>query len=367
MNNKIINTFKHGDARTKTVLALMIAGFFVALALLILSVFMHNSTLTFISIILLILDLSYIFGTDFKKEAIEREEREKQKASKKLAREKEKADRKNDDTPGALEWISDDKEKSKEDNEERTEESQEDDNPLLQYDEKRIKRVMVEYKVRQEHVMLLIDNCKNEKISECPGFLWKEKTYVYILLLESEPRIVKYPIYDFPELKVKAGVTSKPSQEYDNFKNDSNIARLYSPLLPNYTTSEDPRTHRTTYRKNLYGIGPDIWCTSNSVKNLLKVLSLKVVLTDSRVNSDSYGDSFREIYTARLMYRDGVLTGGEYKEQVLKTLTNLSCRPISDDDFTDNVSQMLLNGLIPQEYVDYATQKRSNYIKSLRK
>ncbi len=370
MNNKIINTFKHGDAKTKTVLAVMIAGLLVSVALLVVSIVTFNSTLTFVSIILLLVDLAYIFGTDFSKEVVEREKREKYRAEKRAERERKKAEE-DDDTPGALEWVSSDKEKAKDDegvSEEAKKDSRDRDvpeNPFDQYDDKYLKKVMYKYKVRQEHVMLLIDSCKKEKITECPGFLWKDKVYVYILLLESEPRMVKFPIAEFPDLKVRAGVASKPSQEYDNFKTDSNISRLYSSLLPNYTQGEDPRTHRTTYRKNLYGIGPDIWCTSNSVKNIMHVLSLNVVLTDSRTNSDAYGSYFREVYTARLMYRDGVLSGGEYKDQVLLTLSDLAANAEDDGEFIENLNQMQTNGLIPQEYVDYASQKRNQYKRAI--
>lgn len=368
MNNKIINTFKHGDTKTKTVLAVMLAGLLVSLALLVISIITFNSTLTFISIILLIIDLAYIFGTDFSKEVVEREKREKYRAEKKAERERKKAEQDDDDTPGALEWVSDKKEKTDDSAKDEKKDSQtnslDDDNPLEQYDDKYLKKVMYRYKVRQEHVMLLIDSCQKEKITECPGFLWKDKVYAYLLLLESEPRMVKFPLSDFPDLKVRAGVLSKPSQEYDNFKTDSNISRLFSSLLPNYTQGEDPRTHRTTYRKNLYGIGPDIWCTSNSVKNIMLVLSLNVVLTDSRTNSDAYGKYFRDVYTARLMYRDGVLSGEEYKNRVLMILSDLAGGAENDGEFIENLNQMQRNGLIPQEYVDYASQKRNQYKKA---
>ena len=378
MNNKIINTFRHGDAKTKTVLAVMLAGLAVGAVLLIVSVVAGVPTLTFISIVLLILDAAYIIGTDFNKEAIEREKKEKLRAAKKARREQEKRERKEngDDEPGALEWISSDKPDKKKNGEENPDENgidlkdpkkeqkekeQKDKGRLAKYDEAAVNKVLVQYKVRQEHVMILIDSCVREKIKETAGFLWKDKTYAYILLLEEEPRMIKFPIYDFPELKVRQGVSSRPSEEYDDFKNDSYVARLFTPLLPNYSSGEDPRTRRSVYRKNLYGIGPDIWCTSRSVKNILNVLSLNVILTDSRLNSDTYGKYFRDVYTSRLLFRDAIFSAAEYKDEVLTILTDLARNSDNDGEFVENISQLQMNGLIPQEYVDYATQKRKFY------
>lgn len=364
MNNKIFNTFKHGDSKTKTVLATMLAGLFVSVVLLVVSIIAFNGTLTFISIILLVLVLAYIFGTDFSKEAVEREYREKQKAEKRAERERKKAEE--DDEPGALEWVSDKDDKKSEKDDERPEDHKghDFDDPLAQYDEKKLKKVMVEYKVRQEHVMVLVDSCKKENIMQCPGFLWKDKAYVYLLLLEEEPRIIKYPLSEYSELKVRVNVAAKPSDEYDNMKNDTYIARLYSPMVPNYIQGEDPRTHRSTYKKNLYGVGPDIWLTALSIKNVQRILSLNPVLADSRMNTDNYGIYFKEVYIARLMYRDGIYTGNEYKDQVLITLSDLAANAVNDGEFVENLSQMQTNGLIPQEYVDYASQKRNQYKKA---
>ncbi|MBR6358214.1 MAG: hypothetical protein IKS11_01065, partial [Lachnospiraceae bacterium] len=125
MNNKIINTFRHGDPKTKTVLAVMLAGLAVGAVLLIVSVVAGVPTLTFISIVLLILDAAYIIGTDFSKEAIEREKKEKLRAAKKARREQEKRERKEngDDEPGALEWISSDKPDKKKNGEEDSDEN----------------------------------------------------------------------------------------------------------------------------------------------------------------------------------------------------------------------------------------------------
>lgn len=363
MNNKIFNTFKHGDSKTKTVLAVMLTGLLVSVLLLVISIITFNSTLTFVSVILLVLDLAYIFGTDFSKESLEREYKEKQKLERRAEKERRKSkDDSEDDEPGALEWVSSKDEKNDEKDKEPV--NGHDDNPLQNYDEKRVKKVMVEYKVRQEHVMVLVDNCTKEKITECPGFLWKDKNYVYILLLESEPRMVKYPLAGNTELKIRLSVPSKPSQEYDNLKDDTYIGRLYSPMIPNYTQGEDARTHRMVYKKNLYGIGPDIWCTAGSVKNILHILSLDAVLTDSRLNTDAYGSYFKDVYISRLMFRDGILSAAEYKEHVLVSLTQLAANAVNDGEFIENLSQMQANGLIPQEYVDYASQKRNQYKKS---
>ncbi len=375
MNNKIINTFRHGDPKTKTVLGIMISGLAVGLILLIVSLLLGFPTVTFISIVLLILDIAYIAGTDFEKEALEREAKEKYKREKRKKEEKKKA-RDDDDEPGALEWIDGDKKERKksfgEDSEDEDDDEEDEPSkgkkgatPDVRYTESALKKVMVQYKVRQEHVPILIDTCTKEEIYETAGILWKDKTYAYILVLEDEPRVIKFSLYNYNELHIKQGVISHPAEEYDTFKNESFLAKMYAPLLPNYSAQEDPKSRRNIYRKNLYSIGPDIWCTSNSVRNITKVLSLNAVLTDSRINGTNYGKYFKDVYMSRLMFRDSIFSASEYKEQVLETLTEMASND-DDDEFLENITQLRMNGLIPQEYVDYANQKRK-YLKDAAK
>ncbi len=397
MIKEIINTFKHGDLKTKAALGLMIFGVFFSIGLFAYSIAVGDGTLTFISVVVLVVDVAYILTTDFssknifvsnhkKKEKQPHEKKEKEntvkenkrkekhmsaddpddsededkKNRKRKIREKDDEQEEDDDELGALQWVSSKKEKKKteakdEDKEKDREQDKEKKRNFDKYDNKSLKRVMVEYKVKKEHVMILVDSCRSLDISECPAFLWKDNQFAYILLLEEEPRVVKFSLYECNELKIQNGVPCKPSEEYRAFKEVTMVGKLFESLLPNYTKSED-FTHRTVFKKNLYAIGPDVYCTSASVKNILKVLSVNLVLVDSKINAGSYGRYFKQVYIAGLMYRDNVFNAGEYKDRVLYILNSMA-EDADEDEFSDNISQMLLGGLIPQGYADYATQR----------
>ncbi len=331
---RISNTFKHGDKRTKGILFLMITGLILGTGVLIASFIMQNSVLTFIAVILLIADIGYILSSRFSNVDDKVKEAERMRKAQEKQREKE-ADKEanNNSNDPALK-----------------------NNHLLSIDEAKMKKIMHKYKVKKEHVAILIDNCHEKDIYECPAILWKDKTFAYLLLLEAEPRMLKFSLYDYRELHINASVPCFPSREYAALQPPSFIGALYKPLLPNYRTAEG--STRSAFKKSLYGIGPDIFCTSGSVQNIMKVLSLELILTESKINKENYGKYFREVYCARLLYRDSVYNGGEYKDKVLSILNNMAHNADSDNEFAENLSQMLLNGLIPQEYADFATQRR---------
>ncbi len=378
----IINTFKYGNARTKFALLLMATGLLAGIGILVYSLVFAKYIATFAAIIILIADIGFIFSTDFRNLIIPNRKKKDKPASEKK---QEGSDDEEDDDDGfALEWISPKKkdkaakkeeaakeEVSEKTGQERLEEALEnlrkekekkkeippDVNPLTLYDPKRYKKLLIEYKVKQDHVLILIDSCEKERIFECPAILWKDKTMAYILLLEAEPRMIKFNMYDYNEMHIRAAVEADPKHEYKDFKTPTYIGKLFSPLLPNYTTTEEHAGRKATCRKALYGIGPDIFCTSNSVKNIIKVLSLNMVLTESRIQRNSYSDWFKRIYISRLMFRDNIFSAQDYQAQVTGILDEMA-EKATNDDFTTSLNQMLLGGLIPQEYADYANFKR---------
>ncbi len=369
----IINTFRYGNARTKFALLLMGTGLIAGFGILAYSLIFAKYIATFAALIILVADVGFILSTDFRDLILPNHKRKRKDKKEKTVED--------DDEAGALEWISSEKKKKKskgldsdeeeidpktglrisEEAEDKPETPQKkiippDVNPLTLYDAKSYKKLFVKYKVKQDHELILIDNCASEHIIECPAILWKDKTTAYVLLLEAEPRMIKYDMYDYNEMHIRAAVDADPKHEYKDFKETTFIGKLFSPLLPNYTTIED-RGRKPTCKKALYGIGPDIFCTSNSVKNILKVLSLNMVLTESKIQRGSYSDWFKRIYISRLMYRDKIFSAPEYQAQVMGILDQMA-EKADNEDFNNSITQMTLGGLIPQEYADYANFKR---------
>ncbi len=373
----IFNTFKYGNARTRFALSLMAVGLIAGFGILAYSLISANYIATFAALIILIADVGFILSTDFRNLLVPGHKK-KEKAPKKK---NGKDDESDDDDGFALEWISTKKEKNEKTDKNKKESKTKDEalnelpeeavkeekpakkvippdvNPLTLYDQKKYKKVLVEYKVKQDHELILIDSCEREHIVECPAILWKDKTTAYILLLEAEPRMIKYNMYDYNEMHIRAAVNADPKHEYKDFKESTFVGKLFTPLLPNYTEIDEPGRGKKIYKKALYGIGPDIYCTSNSVKNIIKVLSLNMVLTESKIQKGSYTDWFKRIYISRLMYRDKIFSAPEYQAQVMGILDQMA-EKAADDDFANSITQMLLGGLIPQEYAEYANFKR---------
>ncbi len=366
----IFNTFKYGNARTRFALLLMATGLLAGFGMLAYSLIVANYIVTMTSVVLLIADVCYIMSTDFRNLIIPGQNKQHRKKEKKL-----RVKNDNEDEGGALDWISSEKKKKPSQVEKISEYIDEDEkndgkddekapkkkipdvNPLTLYDQKKYKKLFIEYKVKQEHVLILIDNCMRERITECPAILWKDKTTAYILLLEAEPRMIKFNMYDYNEMHIRAAVDADPDREYKDFKEHSFLGKLFTPLLPNYTKTDSGNGRKSICKKALYGIGPDIFCTSNSVKNIIQVLSLNMVLTESKIQKGSYSDWFKRIYISRLMYRDKIFSAPEYQAQVMGILDQMA-EKASDDDFSNSITQMLLGGLIPQEYAEYANFKR---------
>ncbi len=357
----IFNTFKYGNARTKFALLLMAIGLLAGFGLLTYSLIVANYVTVLAALLILVADVGFILSTDFKNLLFHSPEK-KEKTSKKKSRVTER-DEEGEASEEADAKVRREEPRKKitaedEDGEKKKESQKAPDIDLFKvYDQKKYKQILVQYKVKQDHELILIDNCRSEMVFQCPAILWKDKTTAYILLIEAEPRMIKYNMYDYNEMHIRVGVDANPAHEYMNFKESTFLGKLFTPLLPNYTSVEDQTGRKNTFKKALYGIGPDIYCTSNSVKNILKVLSLNMVLTESKIQKGSYSDWFKRIYISRLMYRDKIFSAPEYQAQVLGILDQMA-EKADDDDFVNSITQMLLGGLIPQEYADYASHKR---------
>lgn len=311
MLEKIINTLKYGSAHTKRVLYRLIGVLTVGIVLAVIALFWNSFVLGVLSFALIFIDGLMLFNTSFEKKEISVQE---EAAAEELER-----------------------------------------NPLLQYNEKKLKKLMHAYKVKKEHVPILIDICTAEKVMQCPAYVWKDKTYLYVLMLDKEPRMVKTPWSDIDGIHIRRGMTAKPEEEYENLKESAVLHLIFGGLLPKYYEKE-VSPYRKEYRKNQYSVAPGVWCTSASVPNLLKLMPEKFILEDGKYDEES--PYFQEVYNARLLYWDGVYTGEQYKKRVLDVLNDLIRSGLSEDTIQGYLWMMMQKGLIPKEYAEYILSKR---------
>lgn len=334
---KLINTLKYGSFKTKRKLYLMLAFFVVGIGFLIAAVVLRNKLFALIAFIVILVDGLTLANTSFEQKSVSVKKSEKRK-------------KEEDDTPGALEWVSSEKEEKQEENKDKQEEK----NPLVQYDEKKIKKLFVKYKVKKEHVTILIDDCRTERVFECPAYMWKDRVYLYFLLLDKEPRMIKFPCNEIGDILVRRGVMARPAEEYKELQENPMIQMVFGNLLPKYY--QKGNSYRNEYKKNLYSIAPNVWCTSGSVNHILKILPARFSLEDNYLaNVNIY---YKEIYTARMLFFDGILSPQQYKEKVLETLSTLVKSDLSNATIQDYLSQMMMTGLLPKEYADFALSKR---------
>lgn len=328
MLKKFFDTLKYGSAHTKRKLYLW-AGAMLAGILFVTAAFvLDNFVLGLLGFVFLLIDGLSIINTSFV-------QKEVQVAAKKKNKETE------EEEPGALEWI-----------------PSENKNPLIQYNKKSLKKLFVKYKVKKHHVPIMIDFCREERIIQSPAYLWNDANYLYFLVLQEKPKLIKSPLTDSEAVLIRRGVAARPMEEYLEMSESGStslVSLVFGKLLPSYYDVE-VNPYKKETRKNLYSAAPGIWCTSASVKNMLKILPDRFILEDGKTENESI--FYQEIYNARLMFWDGIYNAREYKEKVLEILNELVLVEISEDTVSEYVNAMLLKGLIPREYADYVIQKR---------
>jgi len=349
MLNKLIDTLKYGSVHTKRKLYLMFGGLLAGIILAVLTLVFGNFVIGLLGFVVLLVDGLVMLNTNFDQKTVQVTPKERkrwfrfhkmERGKKEEVKEDEAEDdeEEDEDEPGALEWI-----------------PSGDKNPLVQYDKKKLKKLFVAYKVKKHHVPVMIDFCQAERIMQSPAYMWNDATYLYFLVLRESPRLIKSRISDSDVILIRRGVTARPMEEYLEMSEPSMLSMIFGSLLPKYYTVE-VNPYKTESRKNLYSAALGIWCTSASVKNMLKILPDRFILEDGKTENESI--FYQEIYNARIMFWDGIYSAQEYKEKVLDILNELILVEISEETVMDYVNAMLMKGLIPKEYADYVISKR---------
>lgn len=345
MPKKLINTLKYGSRKTKGKLYLMFGVLAAGVVLEVLALVLGNTLLGMAGFIVIFVDGMILFNTSFEEKTVSVAPKEKTTKRKKKDRKKQEE---TEAGPGALEWIAGEKKEKPE---------QEEKNPLAKYGEKELKKLLIAYKVKKHHVPVLIDLCSAEKIVQSPAYVWNDATFLYFLVLEEEPRLLKSRLSESNTIHIRRGMTARPMDEYPELNDKSVVSMIFGGLLPKYYTVESS-PYRVEHRKNMYSAAPGIWCTSGSVKNLLKLLPARFELDDGKIDGESV--YYQEIYIAKVMFYDGIYSAQEYKEKVLEVLGELIRAEIAENTVAEYLNSMMAKGLIPREYAEYVLTKRKD-------
>ena len=309
MPKKLINTLKYGSGKTKRKIYLMMGILAAGVVLTLLAVIFGNVLMGLAAFLVMFIDGLILFNTNFEQKTVSVNRPEKP--------EKETS--------------------------------------LAHYDEQKLKKLFVAYKVKKHHVPVLVDLCSAERIVQRPTYMWNDSSYLYFLVLDAEPRLLKSKLSESDCIHIRRGMSARPVEEYPELNDKSVISMIFSGLLPKYYTVEI-NPYRTEHRKNMYSAAPGIWCSSGSVKNILKILPDNFVLDDGKTDGESV--YYQKIYIARVMFYDGIYSAQEYKEKVLEVLGELIRAEIAESVVTEYLNSMMSNGLIPREYADYVIAKR---------
>lgn len=255
------------------------------------------------------------------------------------------------------------KEKKKEEQEakeqeerEREDEEEFGDNALASMTAEKLKKLLIRYKVKQEHVPVVIDLCVPERVRQAPGFAWVEDGSLKILLIDRKARMLERPLSKLQVMEVERGIAVKASNEYVELRENEVMKKAFTPYLPRYQKKEIGG--RTVLLKNLYILDEDIKFTSTSVNELKKLFSFRIEIADRRLSDMDLSPHYKKVFTDSFLWRDGILTLQEFKAQVEQVIESLADPAIPYGEFELTVSAMINSGLLPSEYQNFANARR---------
>ncbi|MBQ8549451.1 MAG: hypothetical protein IJ427_13210 [Lachnospiraceae bacterium] len=255
------------------------------------------------------------------------------------------------------------KEKKKEEQEakeqeerEREDEEEFGDNALASMTAEKLKKLLIRYKVKQEHVPVVIDLCVPERVRQAPGFAWVEDGSLKILLIDRKARMLERPLSKLQVMEVERGIAVKASNEYVELRENEVMKKAFTPYLPRYQKKEIGG--RTVLLKNLYILDEDIKFTSTSVNELKKLFSFRIEIADRRLSDMDLSPHYKKVFTDSFLWRDGILTLQEFKAQVEQVIESLADPAVPYGEFELTVSAMINSGLLPPEYRNFANARR---------
>lgn len=222
--------------------------------------------------------------------------------------------------------------------------------------EEKMKRLFVRYKVKQEHVPVVIDLCVSEHIKQAPGFAWVDGDSLKILLIEESPRMIERPVSALQVMEVERGIAVRASGEYTGLRETDWMRKVFMPYLPQYHKKQIGG--RTVLLKNLYVLDEDIKFSSPSVKELKKLFAFRIEIAERRLSEGNLNPYYKELFVSSVLWKDGILNLKEYQQEVEQVLFRLAAPDISYSEFDNTLSSVINAGLLPAEYREYAYKKR---------
>lgn len=246
-----------------------------------------------------------------------------------------------------------------------TEEESGEENPLAQYNDEKLKKLLVTYKVNKESFLVLIDSSEKYHIKKCPGYVWSDKKNLLFLLLEKKPRTIAIPRKETEIMRYEKGVVITDMEEYKHVKDSIFLNSMYRDLYPDYYRAVTNGLR--TFKKNLFVIGEDIRITTKSAKGVMKAAQCRLELNQWQFDRQRYSSYFEEAYKANLLLREKVYDQEEFKEKMREILVGLAEHEEKIETYQSIVLQMVQYHFISQEYADFYMNYKSQLEQKRRK
>lgn len=234
--------------------------------------------------------------------------------------------------------------------------TEENENYMEKYNETSIKKIFYYYKVKKNHIPIIIDSWESEDLKQCPAYVWLDKSDFHVLVIGKEVKKVEIPRKNLIKIVYEKGVTANINEDYQAFKNPSFMSIVFSGVLP--TVYESGVGIKATHKKNLYVLFSDLKITNTSAKALIDLLQVDFSIPEEEIYSKKYSSYFTLAYKLNILLKDGVLSVNDYKRKIKEVLLSLAVAEISFDAFKIFINQLIQGRLITKEYAEYYVEYR---------
>ncbi len=219
---------------------------------------------------------------------------------------------------------------------------------LASMNARKMKQLLKEHKIRQNHIFVMIDLYPQERISQTPAVMWRTDADLHILAIDAHAREFEIPLQDIKGIYYQKDIEADPETDYAPFQYTNFISKLYKPFLPEYR--EVSQDGKLVHVKNLFLIQPGISFTNTSMKGILQIVKNVPLLVDDALNTSQYVDEyFKEVYRDSILCKNGIYTLEEYRDKAEKVLDALLVAPMDRDDFSRSLRNMKRCHLITQD------------------
>jgi len=220
------------------------------------------------------------------------------------------------------------------------------------------------YKVKQNHITVLIDNSKKYDIKQCPAYLWRDvkKGIIHILLLEEPVREIMLPAATVHTLVYKRAVPAEPRKEYLELREPSLKSAIFSSYIPEYYDVGNGAFASAQQAKNLYQIAPDIQFSDKCAREVMDLLDLDFVVYDQYTKSDKFSEYFKAGHRYQVLLREKILEPDEYRDKMQELMRRMITAKISEDVFDDTIRQMVMYNMIGSDNGEFYRAQRAKYL-----